>query len=180
MLVESPTRGIHSFRPEREAAAALDRLGPVLDARSPDLRAFFRRGGKLILWHGWSDAVLSPLETLAYYRKLVDSVGAEQVARSVRLFMAPGVEHGTTGAGPARFGQLSAGDGDPQRSLGAALRRWVETGEAPEQVIAARHQVQRDPNSPLVRTALICAWPRVARYVSSGSVDDAASFRCEP
>lgn len=180
LLVEDPARDLAAFDAEREAAAALGRLGPVLDARSPDLRAFFRRGGKLILWHGWNDAVLSPLETLAYYRELVDSVGPALAARSVRLFMAPGVEHGTTGPGPARFGQLSAGDGDPRHSLGAALRRWVEQGEAPEQVIASRHQVQRDPSTPVVRTALICAWPRVARYRGSGSLDEADSFRCEP
>ena len=179
LVVEDPSRGFASFQPEREAVPALRRLGPVLDSRSPDLRAFFQGGGKLILWHGWNDAVLSPLETLAYYREVMDQVGPALAARSMRLFMAPGVEHGTTGPGPARFGQLSAGNGDPQRSLGAALRRWVETGDAPEQVIAARHQVQRDPSSPVVRTALICAWPRVARYRGTGSIDDAASFHCE-
>jgi hypothetical protein len=180
MIVEDPARDLASFQPEHEAGTALRRLGPVIDARSPDLRAYFQRGGKLILWHGWNDAVLSPLQTLAYYRALVERVGPELAARSVRLFMAPGVEHGTTGPGPARFGQLSPGNGNPQRSLSAALRRWVETGEPPEQVIAARHQVQRDPNSLVVGTALICAWPRVAGYRGSGSTDDAASFRCEP
>ncbi len=179
LLVEDRSREIASFQAEHEPVATLLRLGTVLDARSPDLRAFFRRDGKLILWHGWNDAVLSPLETLAYYQEVVTIAGSELAKHSVRLFMAPGVEHGTTGPGPARFGQLSAGDGDPQRSLSAALRRWVETGEAPEYVIASRHQVQRDPSTPVVRSALICAWPRVARYGGSGSIDEAASFRCE-
>ncbi len=178
MVFEDPAWELSRFDAARDGAGARERLGPILDAANPDLSAFFRGGGKLILWHGWNDAVLSPWETIAYYEAVVRAVGPELAQRSVRLFMAPGVEHGLGGPGADRFGQFAAGDGDAQRGLGAALRRWVEQGEAPEQVIAVRHRVANDPASPVARSALLCAWPRVARYLGQGSSDDSGSYAC--
>jgi feruloyl esterase len=96
----------------------------------------------------------------------------------VRLFMAPGVEHGVGGPGPDRFGQFSGGDGDPDRSLGASLRRWVEQGVAPERVIAVRYLSPNDPASGVARSRPLCAWPREAVYQGVGSTDDAQSFHC--
>lgn len=180
MVVDDKAWDIASFSTEREGYQALKRLAPVLDAKDPDLTAYFKRGGRLILWHGWNDAVLSPMETIAYYEAVVRAVGPDLAARSVRLFLAPGVEHGASGPGAGRFGQVAAGEGDPLRSLGAALRRWVESGVAPEQVIAVRHQMPNDPSTPVTRSVPLCAWPAVASYRGSGSADDADNFVCRP
>jgi len=122
--------------------------------------------------------VVSPAYTLAYHASVVRTIGPQAVAGSVRLFMAPGVEHGIGGPGPDRFGQFSAGDGDPELSLGAAMRRWVEQGVAPEKVIAVRHRVPNDTASGVARSRPLCAWPKVAVYRGEGSADDARSFRC--
>ncbi|MEU0469743.1 tannase/feruloyl esterase family alpha/beta hydrolase [Amycolatopsis sp. NPDC006131] len=42
-----------------------------LAAMDPDLSAFRRGGGKLLLWHGWNDQHIAPQSTLAYW----DAIG---------------------------------------------------------------------------------------------------------
>jgi feruloyl esterase len=92
--------------------------------------------------------------------------------------MAPGVSHCGGGDGPNQFGQFANGSGDPQTSLGAALQRWVEQGMAPEKIVASKRENDDEPTSKVVRTRPICAYPQVARYVGTGSLDKAASFEC--
>jgi Tannase and feruloyl esterase len=169
---------LKDFRLEREGQRARRQVAAVLDAVDPDIGRFVARGGKLILWHGWNDAVVQPSFVLAYHAQLLRRLGAPVAAGAVRLFMAPGVEHGLGGPGPDRFGQHSAGDGDPGRSLGAALRRWVEQGVAPERVVAVRHRVPNDPTTEVARSRPLCAWPKVALYRGTGSTDAAENFDC--
>jgi feruloyl esterase len=169
---------IARFRMHSEGQAALRQLPATLDAADPGITRFVARGGKLILWQGWNDAITPPKMTVDYHARVLLALGAEQAARSVRLFMAPGVEHGVGGPGADRFGQFASGDGDPARSLGAAMRRWVEQGEAPEQVVAVRHRVPQNPGTEVVRSRPLCAWPRVAVHSGQGSTDDARNFSC--
>lgn len=180
LVLGDPGWDLAGFRLDHEGRLARERTAAALDATDPDIRRFVARGGKLILWHGWNDAVVSPTDTLSLHGQIVRTLGPAVAARSVRLFMAPGVEHGVGGPGPDRFGQFAGGDGDPARSLGAALRRWVEQEVAPEQVIAVRHRTPGDPASGVARSRPLCAWPQVAVYRGEGSTDDAASFRCAP
>lgn len=178
LVQDDPVWDLAQFRADRDGPRAQARLGAALDAVDPDISRFVARGGKLILWHGWNDTVVSPAYSVAYHAAVVRALGPQAAARSVRLFMAPGVEHGVGGPGPDRFGQLSSGDGDPARSLGAALRRWVEQGVAPEQVVAVRHQSPNDPASGVARSRPLCAWPKVAVYQGTGSTDEAQNFQC--
>ena len=142
------------------AVAQADRI-EVTDA-SADLRAFMRRGGKLLLYHGWADANFSAQSTIDYYRKVVDTIGsAPQHADSLRLFLAPGMGHCGGGAGPNTFDMV------------AALERWVENSEAPA-VIVASHRT----DGKLDRTRPLCPYPQVAKYNGTGNHDEAANFRC--
>jgi feruloyl esterase len=52
---------------------------PLNDATNPDLSAFQKAGGKLILWHGWADQHISPLFTIAYYEAMQNTMGASAV-----------------------------------------------------------------------------------------------------
>jgi hypothetical protein len=135
-------------------------IGPTFNADSPDLDAFRARRGKLLLWHGWSDAALNALETIRYY----DAVTSRNPAStdSVRLFMAPGVQHCGGGAGPDTVDWIGA------------LAGWVENGERPERLIATKLV----KNAP-VRTRPLCPYPQRAVYDGSGSPDAAASFTCK-
>src|SRR5215510_2555728 len=65
----------------------------LINAISPDLKAFFARGGKLLQYHGWNDQQISPLNSINYYNSVVDAVGADKANASYRLFMVPGMNH---------------------------------------------------------------------------------------
>ncbi len=130
----------------------------LYEAGDPDLRRFFARGGKLILWHGENDPGPSPVATNAYAEAVLSQVpGAEQ---SLRYFLYPGVGHCAGGPGADQVALLDALDG------------WAENGTAPEVLIG------RKANGPLTRPH--CAWPNVARYRGSGDANDPASWQCVP
>ena len=142
-------------------ARSLDTAG--IDSTDPNLSAFVARRGKLLLWHGWTDGLIPAQNTIDYYEKVLATIGAERVKDSVRLFMAPGVDHCAGGEGTFQIDALEAIDA------------WVESGKAPEQLVASR---------PLAggvrRTRPICPYPQVARYRGQGSTDEASNFACEP
>ena len=83
-------------------------LQATLSPMDPDLSAFRSRGGKLLLYHGWSDPALSPFVTTRY----IDAVLARDAtaAGDVRLFMLPGVLHCFGGPGPDRIDFLDTLD----------------------------------------------------------------------
>jgi feruloyl esterase len=176
MVYSDPNWDYKTFDLVRDGKLADEKLATVLNATDPDLKAFNARGGKLILYHGWNDAALPPVNTINYFQNVVAKLGQRQANGFMRLFMAPGMQHCAGGPGPDTFGQMVTGaQSDPQHDLTLALERWVEQGVAPEQVIATKRQ---GANAPPARTRPLCAYPQVARYKGSGSTDDAANFTC--
>jgi len=168
----------HTFNVDRDTQAADQKLASILNATNPDLSRFKERGGKLILYHGWSDAAIAARNTIDYYESVLAKMGKKQAPGFVRLFMAPGMQHCGGGSGPNSFGQIGAGSGNPESDIGAALERWVEKGVAPERIVATKRKGDLDPKSEVVRTRPLCAYPLVAHYTGAGSSDDAANFVC--
>jgi feruloyl esterase len=134
----------------------------VMNATDPNMKPFFSRGGKLLLYHGWSDPNVPTVNTIKYYNSVVHNLGGPGGAsNSVRLFLAPGMGHCGGGEGPNVFDKVGA------------LEQWVERGKAPEQLIASH-----STDGKVDRTRPLCAYPQVAKYRGTGSIDDAASFVC--
>jgi len=132
----------------------------VLDATNSDLTPFRQHGGKLLMYFGWSDPQLNPRMGLEYYESVMAKMGAS-TPDFARLFMVPGMFHCGGGVGTSTF------------DTATPLVRWVETGQAPATISAARVL-----SGKIVRTRPLCPWPEVARYKGSGSVDDASNFAC--
>jgi Tannase and feruloyl esterase len=116
--------------------------------------------------------------TIDYYHSVVAKMGARQAASFLRFFPAPGMQHCLLGPGPNMFGQFGVPMGDADHDVTAALERWVEQGVAPDKIIAAKWKTDFNPASGAARTRPLCAYPRVAQYKGTGSLDDAANFIC--
>jgi hypothetical protein len=141
---------------------SVEEFSAVLATDNPDLTAFRDHGGKIILWHGWSDQLIYPEGTIDYYQRVQKQMGgAENTSKFARLFLAPGVGHCAGGPGPQPDGQFDA------------VVRWVEEGAAPDTLKA----VKRESGS-VTRTRPLCQFPMVAKYKGSGSTDDSANFTC--
>ena len=168
------------FNFDRDFAPLEAKTAATFNATNPDLSRFAARGGKLILFHGWSDAAVTALGTVDYRNKVVARMGEKQASTFMRLFMVPGMHHCGGGTGPSDFGQSSVpahGD-EPSTSLAAALEAWVEQGRAPEQVIARQSPPSGAPRGQPVRTGLICAYPKRAMLKSGSDPQVAESYVC--
>ena len=153
------TNPIGSFDIDQDPARAAA-LRPILDATDTDLSAFRRHGGKMIMYFGWADPQLNARMGVEYYENVTRDMGSS-TGDFFRLFMVPGMFHCGGGVGTSTF------------DAATPLVKWVESGTAPDQMIASRVA-----NSKVVRTRPLCTYPQVARYNGTGSIDDAANFAC--
>jgi feruloyl esterase len=160
MVFEDPAYNALDFNYDTDMMTALAKTSQALDATNPDLRPLERRGGKLILYHGWSDPDISPLNTINYYNQ-VQAVVGKDTSQFLRLFMVPGMHHCGGGPGPNQFDGLSA------------LEEWVEDGIAPDRILAF-HTV----DGAVDRSRPLCPYPQVAVYNGKGSTNRAENFSC--
>jgi Tannase and feruloyl esterase len=169
LLHQDPAYNYRAFNIDRDVPLRDEKMGPLLNAIDPDLQAFKKRGGKLLLSHGWNDPVVPPMGTINYYQNVIAKMGSKSATDFVRLYMEPGMQHCGGGPGPNNFGQ----------PMMAALQHWVEDGVAPGAIIATKYKAGGDPASGVVRTRPLCPYPQVARYKGTGSTDEAANFACK-
>ena len=74
-------------------AKELQQLSELIDAANPDLSAFRRRGGKLILKVNTTDYTVNPRWIMDYYEKMQKAMGARTVGEFVRFYVAIGLFH---------------------------------------------------------------------------------------
>jgi feruloyl esterase len=136
----------------------------VIATDNPDLSAFDRDGGKIIIWHGLADQLIFPQGTVNYYQRVQQAMGGPgRTGSFARLFLAPGAQHCASAAGPA-----------PGQPLDA-LVNWVEHGKAPDSILGTT----TDPATNVVTDSRpLCAYPSFARYTGDGSTTQASSFTC--
>ena len=161
---------------ETAVKLADDQQGATFNAVDPDLKPFAARGGKLIMYHGWSDAALPPQGSINYYNSVEEAMGPGKPALFIRLFMAPGMQHCGGGPGANSFGQFAPA-GDADHDLNHALERWVEKGIAPDRLIATKF-VDDKPEKGMAMTRPLCPYPQKATYKGTGDTNDAANFEC--
>ncbi len=121
------------------------RMSPIIDSENPNLAAFKTRGGKLIQYHGWSDAGIPAASSIRYYEDVRRTMG--DTSSFYRTYLIPGMLHCGGGAGPSTVDWLSV------------LDKWVVEKAAP---------------GPLTATSVangsqrLCPYPGVARKDGQG------------
>jgi feruloyl esterase len=139
-----------------------DRLAADIPDDPSRYGAFFADGGKLLIYHGYDDLIISPYSSVWFYEDLAEKNGGyEKLQGHARLFMVPGMQHCAGGSGPNAFDTLSA------------LEKWVEKGAAPDGIVASH-----STNNVVDRTMPLCRFPAQARYKGSGDVTDSSNWSC--
>lgn len=147
MVYDDPSWTLARFDSRRDLDFARQRrignqtLSQVLDATDTDLTRFEQRRGKLLMYFGWADDLISPQAGVDYYERVVARMGgSERTQEFFRLFMVPGMGHCQGGAAPHAFGQAYVSPGmrdDPEHDIRRALEAWVEQGKVPERIVEA-------------------------------------------
>lgn len=185
-MVAKPFASPETFDFNVDPARLKAALSADVDA-SPDLRRFYARGGKLILWHGWADPAIPPEATLDYHAAML-RVSGRLARASSRLFMVPGVQHCTGGTGADAFGQnyASMPTDTPDVSMAAALQAWVERGRTPDTLQGLRTNGEGlgGPVDAAKLQAvskgqrLLCAWPKKAALKPGSDPEKSTSYSC--
>ena len=154
---------------------------PLFDATNPDLSAFARAGGKLIIWHGLADQHISPLNSIAYHQAVRRLMGEGAAQAFERLYLFPGVAH------------CGGGDGPSSIDLLTPMLNWVERGAAPDAIVADLPKPKANAafgqptggggppgvapaNTQPTRARVIFPYPAVATYDGHGDPRQAASY----
>jgi feruloyl esterase len=127
----------------------LAQVNGVLDATDTNLMAAASKGAKFIFCQGWADPALNPMNLIDYRNAVVDRYGQASADSFMRVFMVPGMTH--CGGGSASTDQFNL--------MMPAIEQWMDTGVAPEVVMASRVV-----NGVASRTRPLCAFPKYAHY----------------
>ena len=177
LVYENPNWDYHTRDFDTDVKVADEKLGSILNPNDPNLSAFAARGGKLIQYHGWSDASIPPEFSVNYFESVQKTMGNTQ--NFYRLFMAPGVAHCGGGIGAIAFANApTAEQDDPAHDMFLALDKWVVQGTAPDQIIATGF-VDGKPANGVAITRPLCPYPQEAHYKGSGDTNNAENFTCQ-
>lgn len=141
--------------------ARIDDMAKIMDPDAVDLSAFRKRGGKLIIVHGWGDAMISAQMTIDWFAKMQAAMGGPgATGEFAQLYLVPGMDHGSGGSGPYVFDTQSL------------LVKWVEQGVAPGELM-----LEDEPGRTPFRRRAFYPWPAISKYKGKGDPNAAESFK---
>ena len=160
-------------------AAHSVRLSPVdelpsFGTQGKRMAEFANAGGKLLLYHSWSDDSLTPATAIDVYAAHLRAFGGKaRLDPFFRLFVIPGMLHCRGGDGPDAIDFLDT------------MARWVERRQAPDRLLAFKPR-QTVPLPAEYRLPLpvdqrlfarpVFPYPASARFSGTGNPLDAATW----
>jgi len=161
-----------SFDFDRQMTIYEKTLAPSVNAINPNLDELRKLRHKLLMYHGWDDALVVPQASIDYWnavKERYERTGPEASSARIddffRLVMVPGMGHCSGGPGADNFDPLSV------------MVDWVERGIAPDTIIATKAPNKSTPNGAAFQRPL-CSYPKVRIYSGTGNINDAASYSC--
>lgn len=183
---------LKQYKINKDTLHMLEKLHPLYDATNPNLIKFKENGGKLILWHGWADQHISPMNTIEYYNAIRQKMGVHDTENFVRLYMLPGVAH------------CGGGEGLSGINFVTPIMNWVENGVSPNAIMTYQNVTDNvtnfgQPNSghgdklppkskeelnlslelhPIEnnRSRPVYPYPYVAKYTGHGDINDGENY----
>jgi feruloyl esterase len=150
-----------------------------LDATNPDLSAFYKHGGKIILTVGTQDFIASSGAQLDYYQSLINKMGQKKLDKFARLYVVPQAGHGLSGKSYKMNGDgetvevknIPSPNSNDKMDM---IISWVEEGRAPAKtlVINSEGRIRVKPEG---KGYLLCSYPNYPRYIG-GPQDQASSY----
>jgi len=135
----------------------------AMAADNPDLSAFRRAGGKLIMWQGLADQLIFTGDSINFYNQAISANGGLRSTQQFwRYYLAPGVAHcGTPGPN-------SIAPTNPMQQV----IDWVEHGQAPTVLNASGTINGQSVTRPL------CPYPEPDAVYTGGDPNQASSYTC--
>ena len=157
------------------------RLSDVIDATDINLEPLRKKGAKILMYTGWGDDLVAPEETINYYENVVKNTGGLKKTKDFfRFFTVPGMMHCAGGPGANSFGQMfvyNALHNNPNHHISRAMEKWVETGVAPDKIIATKF-IDDKLSQGVSFSRPLCPYPQVATYQGYGPKHKPESFKC--
>jgi hypothetical protein len=183
-LLGKPDWQFRTFDFDKDTQAMDEKLAAISNATDPNLEEFRKLGHKLLYYHGAADPLIPAQNGIDYYETVIASQGKggknglEQTQTFFRAFLVPGLYHCAGGPGPSAFGTSGpAPVMDADHDAVTAVSKWVETGAAPDKIIATKY-VDNAPTKGIAMQRPLCPWPLAARYKGTGDTNDALNFAC--
>ena len=150
-----------------------------LDATNPDLSAFYKHGGKIILTVGTQDFIASSGAQLDYYQSLINKMGQKKLNKFARMYVVPQAGHGLSGKSYKMNGDgetvevknIPSPNSNDKMDM---IISWVEEGRAPAKTLVINNE-GRIGVKPEGKGYLLCSYPNYPRYIG-GPQDQASSY----
>ncbi|KAF7927540.1 uncharacterized protein EAE98_005922 [Botrytis deweyae] len=166
-----------------------------------DLSPFYKKGSKIIHYHGMADNSIATASSVYFYEHVLRTLKSQGIDLDdfYRFFLVPGMEHcsgtpstqnapwyigGTTQAsviGDDSTGywiHSKPGFDNAQHDVLLALIDWVENDTAPTQVIATKWNDEATLDY-VTNQRPICMYPQQAKYVGTGNTSVATNWECQ-
>ncbi len=172
LVVKDPSVKLLSFK-LADYKARIQELSALLDATNPDISAFRRRGGKLILKVNSTDYTGNRRWAAAYYQRVVGLMGQPTVDQFMRFYVGIGIYHNRNIGTNPLTNELVPSFLD----FIGMLDDWVENGKTPPD---APTLTAMDLTPPFRVNASfpLCRYPLFPKYKGKGDAKSAESFVC--
>jgi feruloyl esterase len=158
---EDPEWNWRTFDIDTDTRSINKKLGKILNNINPDLAAFRKNGGKLIVYQSWNETWVPPRTITEYYNDVIKTMGGEKETKEFfRLYMVPDCS------------MCPGGDAGTFDAL-TALQKWREEGITPNHI-----QANYRNNNTAYKSRPVCSYPEVAIYRGEGNINRAENFTC--